>query len=122
MTPTTDNRTMVASPIAALLKSRKAIAAIVGVLLNIVIALLPPELAPIVQDMRGELMLSITALVLALIGGISWEDGAEKRALQIPPITAGSGDVTVNQPQPKASADETSPPSTLPTYSNQRRG
>lgn len=74
MNPTTDDRTMVASPIAALLKSRKAIAAIVGVLLNIVIAALPATIAPIVADMRGELMLAITSLILALIGGIAYED------------------------------------------------
>lgn len=117
---TTDTRTMIASPIAALLRSRKALAAIVGVLLNIVIALLPPDIAPIVEDMRGELMLSITALILALIGGISWEDGAEKRAQQIPPITAGSGDVNVNQPPTTPPPDESDTSLYTPPPTNRR--
>lgn len=89
--------TPVISPLVALLRSRKAIAVIVGIFLNILIAKLPPDIAPIVADMRGELMLAITTLILGLVGGISYED-AHKQA---PGTTTSNIDIsaqTVSSP------------------------
>jgi len=65
------NSTYLVTPILLLLKSRKVIVSICALLLNLLIIAVP-ELEPL----RGELMTVITALALALIGGIAYEDGA----------------------------------------------
>ena len=86
MTPTNetkDERTMLATPIAQLLRSRKAVAALVGILLNIFIALAPLDIAPRLEAMRGDLILAITILASLLVGGIAVEDAAANA--QTPP-------------------------------------
>jgi hypothetical protein len=60
------------TPIALLLKSRKVIVSACALLLNLLVTAVP-ELEPY----RGELMVVITGLALALIGGISYEDAAK---------------------------------------------
>lgn len=76
------NSTYFVTPILLLLKSRKVIVSLSALLLNLLIVAVP-ELAPL----RGELMTVITALALALIGGIAYEDGARtaRGAAALPP-------------------------------------
>lgn len=64
-----DNRTMIASPVAALLKSRKFIALITALLVNIIIALVPAF-----EPIQEHLITVVSALFVALIGGIAFED------------------------------------------------
>lgn len=92
---------MIASPAAALLKSRKTIVALVTALVNIIV-LLVPSLEPV----RGELVTILTILGAVLIASISHEDAASKG--QPTTVTTGSAEtVNVNQPPPPPSAKET---------------
>ncbi len=59
------------TPILLLLKSRKFIVSLCALLLNLLVTAVP-DLAPF----RAELMAVITALALAVIGGIAYEDAA----------------------------------------------
>lgn len=84
--------TPIISPLLLLLKSRKFLLAVIGIFLDTVIAL-HPDLAP----MREELLIGVTTLIGVLIGGISYEDGSEKKATTN--VTTGSAEsVNVNQP------------------------
>jgi hypothetical protein len=89
-----DNRTMIVSPVAQLLKSRKVIVALVTALVNIIVLLLPS-----LQPVQGELVVILTTLGTVLMASISYEDGKEKGAPQT--ITTGSAEsVNVNQAPP----------------------
>lgn len=70
------------TPFVNLLKSRKVIIALVSIAVNLLL-LQFPDLAP----MREIIFLSITALALAVIGGIAWEDTAKSAtdAAKLPP-------------------------------------
>jgi hypothetical protein len=89
----------VISPIILLLRSRKFLLAVVGIVLDVLVAL-DPNLA----GQRDALLLAITTLIGVLIGGISFEDGKEKSAPTT--VNTGSGDVAVNS----AATPPTSPP------------
>lgn len=94
--------TPIISPLLLLLKSRKFLLAVIGIFLDTVIAL-HPDLAP----MREELLIGVTTLIGVLIGGISYEDGSEKKAPTT--VTTGSAEtVNVNQ-QPTPPADPPMP-------------
>lgn len=108
------DNTPIVSPLLLLLRSRKFLLAVIGIVLDTIVAV-HPDLAP----QREELLLGITTIVGVLIGGIAYEDGSEKKATTN--VTTGSAEsVNVNQPS-STPADETSPPPPLPTYSSQRR-
>lgn len=118
--PTRDPRTMLLTPIQQLLRSRKAVAVLAGVILNIIIALAPLDIAPRLEAMRGDLISAVTILVALLVGGISLEDAASNSSTP-PGGTTLEESRKVTTGAPVTPADETSPP-TLPTYSNLRRG
>jgi hypothetical protein len=87
-----ENNTPIVSPLLLLLRSRKFLLAVIGIVLDTIIAL-HPDLAP----MREELLIGCTTIIGVLIGGISYEDGKEKGALTT--ITTGSAEtVNVNPP------------------------
>lgn len=84
--------TVILSPILALLQSRKVVIAIVTAAVNILIVTVPS-----LEPVQTELLAVFTALALALIGGISYEDAAEKGAPTT--VTTGSAEnVNVNSP------------------------
>lgn len=95
---------MTDNPIILLLRSRKFLLAVAGVVLDLVIALVPPEVAPRIVGIREELIAAVTLLIGVVIGGIAVEDHAEKSAPTT--VNTGSGDVQVVQPS------ATAPPST----------
>lgn len=64
--------TPIVTPVISLLKSRKFIVGFVGILVSALI-LLVPDLAPLYDP----LVWVITAVALAIIGGIAWEDAAK---------------------------------------------
>lgn len=85
------------NPIVLLFKSRKFILALAGVIIDLVIVLVPPDIAPRIVAMREELLTAVTVLFAVVIGGIAVEDHAEKSApttLNIPT----AGDTNVVQP------------------------
>jgi hypothetical protein len=87
-----NENTPIVSPLLLLLRSRKFLLAVIGIVLDTVIAL-HPDLAP----MREELLIGVTTIVGVLIGGIAYEDGSEKKAPTT--VTTGSAEtVNVNQP------------------------
>lgn len=88
-----DTRTMIATPIAQLLRSRKTIVALATALANILVLALPS-----LEPVRAELVTILTVLGTVLIASISHEDAAAKSAPTT--IATGSGDVAVNQPPP----------------------
>lgn len=112
--PTKDPRTMLATPIAQLLRSRKAVAVLAGVIINLLIVFLPPDIAPRFNDMRDELVTAVTILVSLLVGGISLEDAAANA--QTPPggttleesrkVTTGTPVTPADTPTSGASAKE----------------
>jgi hypothetical protein len=80
------------SPVAALLKSRKTIVALVTAIVNVLV-LAAPSLEPV----RGELVTILTILGTVLIASISHEDAAAKSS----PTTINAptlGDVKVTPP------------------------
>lgn len=96
-----NENTPIVSPLLLLLKSRKFLLAVVGIVLDTIIAL-HPDLAP----MREELLIGVTTIVGVLIGGIAYEDGSEKKAPTT--VTTGSAEsVTVNQSPPAGSTPST---------------
>lgn len=87
------------NPLLALVRSRKVIVAIVGTAINLIIALLPPDIAPRIVALREELINAVTLIALAIIGGIAVEDHGKNSApttLNIP--TAGDTNVTTPAP------------------------
>lgn len=100
---TDDTRTMIASPVAALLKSRKVIVALATALANIVVLAIPS-----LELIRMELVTVFTALGSLLIYAIMKEDVAEKGAPTT--VTTGSAE-TVNVNQQPAPAEP--PPTTF---------
>lgn len=95
-----DTRTMIASPAAALLKSRKTIVALVTALVNVFVLLIPS-----LETVRGELVTILTILGTVLIASISVEDAASKG--QPTTVTTGSAEtVNVNQPPTTPPPDE----------------
>lgn len=91
MNPTPDTRTVVVSPVAQLLKSRKTIVALVTALVNVLVLTVPS-----LQPVQGELVTIFTILGTVLIASISHEDAASKGATTS--VTTGSAEsVNVNQ-------------------------
>lgn len=78
------------SPLAALFRSRKFVLTFVGVVLDLIIVLLPVELAPRIAAMREELVTAVTVLIGVAVGGIAVEDAAQKQTgtLPMPPKPA----------------------------------
>ena len=105
-TPTPTPTTPVVSPVLALLRSRKALAAIIGTLVNLLIVFLPPDVAPRIEDMRDELVLAVTVLVGLVIGGISYED-ANKPAPGTTTSTVEVSAQTVSSTPPAGSTPST---------------
>lgn len=105
-TPTKDPRTMIASPLAALAKSRKAMVALITAAVNLLI-IFQPSLEPHRAELLAFSMALWTILSGVLINSIAKEDAQEKGAPTT--VNTGSGDVAVNQP-PVPPAD----PPTLP--------
>ena len=66
---------MVFGPIAALLRSRKVMVAIVSLLVALLVAA-----APQFASVQAEMITLVTVVALALIGGTAWEDTAAVKA------------------------------------------
>jgi hypothetical protein len=83
---TKTERTILLEPLALLLKSRRVLIALCGLIVSALV-LAVPELAAL----RVELLSLLTAVVLALIGGLSWEDAvvAGREKADEPPTSPG---------------------------------
>ena len=66
---------MILGPIAALLRSRKVMVAIVSLLVALLVAA-----APQFASVQAEMITLITVVALAVIGGTAWEDTAAVKA------------------------------------------
>ena len=71
------NLTPILSPLLALLRSRKFVTAVTGVIVSTVIALVPQ-----LQGAENELIMAVTAVVIAVIGGTAIEDAAKAKSTE----------------------------------------
>lgn len=59
------------TPFLSLLRSRKVIVAVVSLLVSLLVSIVPE-----LEVVRGELIIFVATIALAVIGGIAYEDGA----------------------------------------------
>lgn len=71
------NETPTVSPVILLLRSRKFLAILFGLVFDMAIAFIP-SLVPTLAPFRDQLIFVSTALVIAFVGGTTIEDAAQK--------------------------------------------
>lgn len=75
------NVTPIITPVLNLLRSRKVMVALIGLLVSVLVSTFPD-----LREIRSELFIAINTLALALIGGIAWEDAAKHSRVEIASI------------------------------------